>query len=141
MVLSSTLDLPARRQAHIDYAGVILLVLAIVGLNLLTSWAGVKYAWSSPVNLGLAAGTVIAMALFILSQRRALDPVIPLWLELTSVYADSMRVVFYTVVPIAVIGLVASLFLKDVKLVGRPAPTKPDESLAADSGSPARGTS
>ncbi|WP_051798112.1 MDR family MFS transporter [Streptomyces sp. NRRL S-337] len=79
LVLCSTLYLPARRQkAHIDYMGVFLLVLAIVGLNLLAGWAGVKYDWSSPVILCLAAGSVVAVALFILSQRRALDPVIPL---------------------------------------------------------------
>ncbi|MFD8543304.1 MDR family MFS transporter [Streptomyces sp. NPDC059649] len=79
LLLSSLLHLPARRKkAHIDYAGVVLLVLAIVGLNLLTGWAGVTYAWSSPVIVGLAAGSLIAILLFVLSQRRAVDPVIPL---------------------------------------------------------------
>ncbi|MGW7256507.1 MFS transporter [Streptomyces sp. NPDC054834] len=47
-------------------------------LDLLTGWAGVTYAWSSPVIVGLAAGSVIAIVLFVLSQRRAVDPVIPL---------------------------------------------------------------
>lgn len=79
-VVSALLHLPAqtRPKAHIDYAGVVLLVAAIVALNLLTSWAGVEYAWSSPVILGLAAGSVLAVTLFILVQRRAVDPVIPL---------------------------------------------------------------
>ena len=72
--------MPAARptKAHIDYAGVLLLVLAIVALNLLTGWAGVTYDWDSPVILGLAVGSVLAVGLFILSQRRAVDPVIPL---------------------------------------------------------------
>ncbi|MBP2047684.1 EmrB/QacA subfamily drug resistance transporter [Streptomyces griseochromogenes] len=79
LVLSTLLHLPARRhEAHIDHAGVVLLVLTVVGLNLLTGWAGVTYAWSSPVIVGLAAGSAIAMVLFVLSQRRAVDPVIPL---------------------------------------------------------------
>ncbi|TJZ52147.1 MFS transporter [Streptomyces piniterrae] len=79
VVVSSLLRLPVQsKKAHIDYAGVVLLVVAIVGLNLLTGWAGVKYAWSSPVILGLAAGSVLAVVLFILSQRRAVDPVVPL---------------------------------------------------------------
>ncbi|POX42890.1 MFS transporter [Streptomyces sp. Ru73] len=80
VVVSSMLHLPAqpKKKAHIDYAGVLLLVVGIVALNLLTGWAGVKYPWSSPVILGLAAGSVLAIALFILSQRRAVDPVIPL---------------------------------------------------------------
>ncbi|WP_407550904.1 MDR family MFS transporter [Streptomyces sp. Pv4-95] len=80
VIVSSMLRLPAqaKKKAHIDYAGVFLLVVAIVALNLLTGWAGVKYSWSSPVILGLAVGSVVAVALFILSQRRAVDPVIPL---------------------------------------------------------------
>ncbi|WP_190064156.1 MDR family MFS transporter [Streptomyces griseocarneus] len=78
-VVSSTLHLPAqRRKVHIDYAGIVLLVAAIVALNLLTGWAGATYAWDSPVTLGLAAGSVLAVALFVLSQRRAADPVVPL---------------------------------------------------------------
>lgn len=80
VVVSAMLSLPvqAKKKAHIDYAGVLLLVVAIVALNLLTGWAGVKYSWSSPVILGLAVGSVLAVALFVLSQRRAVDPVIPL---------------------------------------------------------------
>ncbi|MFG2289813.1 MDR family MFS transporter [Streptomyces sp. NPDC048595] len=77
IVASSMLHLPVRpKRAHIDYAGVLLLVAAIVALNLLTGWAGVKYAWTSPVILALA--TVLVVALFVRSQRRAVDPVIPL---------------------------------------------------------------
>ncbi|WP_051745028.1 MDR family MFS transporter [Streptomyces yerevanensis] len=80
VVVSALLRLPAqtRQKAHIDYAGVVLLVAAIVALNLLTGWAGVKYSWTSPVILGLAVGSALAVALFILAQRRAVDPVIPL---------------------------------------------------------------
>ncbi|MFJ9852849.1 MDR family MFS transporter [Streptomyces sp. NPDC101150] len=79
-VVSATLRLPAqpKKKAHIDPAGVILLVTAIVALNLLTGWAGVTYAWTSPVILGLAAVSVVAVGAFVLSQRRAVDPVIPL---------------------------------------------------------------
>ncbi len=79
IVASSMLHLPVRpKKAHIDYAGVLLLVAAIVALNLLTGWAGVKYAWTSPVILALATGSALVMALFVRSQRRAVDPVIPL---------------------------------------------------------------
>ncbi|MEU9482369.1 MFS transporter [Streptomyces decoyicus] len=70
--------LSPREGARYYGCGVLLLVLAIVALNLLTGWAGVTYDGDSPVILGLAAGSVLAVALFILSQRRAVDPVIPL---------------------------------------------------------------
>nr|ATU31811.1 MFS transporter [Streptomyces sp. KCB13F003] len=79
LVVSLMLELPARRRkARLDHVGVLLLVVAIVGLNLLTGWAGTTYDWSSPVIVGLAAGSVLAVVLFLLSQRRAVDPVIPL---------------------------------------------------------------
>lgn len=80
-VVSLLLHLPTHtraHKAHIDYAGVLLLVAAIVALNLLTGWAGVKYAWTSPVILTLTGGCVVAVALFIVAQRRAADPIIPL---------------------------------------------------------------
>ncbi|MBL1088291.1 MULTISPECIES: MDR family MFS transporter [Streptomyces] len=79
LIVSAMLDLPVRRQkAHIDYAGIILLVLAIVGLNVLTGQAGITYDWSSPVIVGLTAGCAVVVVLFIHAQRRATDPVIPL---------------------------------------------------------------
>ncbi|WP_214410159.1 MFS transporter [Sphaerisporangium fuscum] len=78
-VISIRLHLPAQReQARIDYLGVILLAAAIVAVNLLTTWAGTAYAWTSPVTLGLAAACVLLPVLFVLVQRRAADPVIPL---------------------------------------------------------------
>lgn len=51
---------------------------AIFLVNLLTTWAGTAYAWTSPVALGLAAACVLSPVLFVLAQRRAADPVIPL---------------------------------------------------------------
>ncbi|WP_433541548.1 MFS transporter [Streptosporangium sandarakinum] len=78
-VISIRLHLPAQRErARIDYLGVILLATAIVAVNLLTTWAGTAYAWTSPVALGLAAACVLSPVLFVLAQRRAADPVVPL---------------------------------------------------------------
>ncbi|QIY53445.1 hypothetical protein HEP86_01625 [Streptomyces sp. RPA4-5] len=68
----------------------------------------------------------------------------PLRLELASVYADSFRVIFYAVIPIALIGLVASFVLKDIKLASRHASAEPETSYVdegADLGSAARGNS
>jgi EmrB/QacA subfamily drug resistance transporter len=76
-----SLRLPRQpRRPHIDYAGIVLLAGAILALLLLTSWAGVRYAWSSPVILGLGAATVVLTGLFVVAERRAREPVIPLHL-------------------------------------------------------------
>ncbi|MGW4403715.1 MFS transporter [Nonomuraea sp. NPDC004702] len=78
-VVAIRLHLPVQRgQARLDHLGVILLAAAIVAVNLLTTWAGTAHAWTSPVILGLAAACVLLPVLFVLAQRRATDPVIPL---------------------------------------------------------------
>jgi hypothetical protein len=54
LVWSATmLRLPAvRRPASIDWAGVVLLAIAIGSTVLAASWAGVRYPWGSPQILG-----------------------------------------------------------------------------------------
>ncbi len=41
----------------IDYAGIVFVGLGASGLTLATSWGGSTYAWSSPVIIGLFAGS------------------------------------------------------------------------------------
>ncbi|MCH6161853.1 MDR family MFS transporter [Streptomyces marispadix] len=73
------LHLPARRsQGSIDYAGAALLTTAITSAVLVTSWGGTEYDWSSPVIVGLSALAVAAAAAFLLVERRAVEPVLPL---------------------------------------------------------------
>jgi EmrB/QacA subfamily drug resistance transporter len=78
-VIASTL--PARGehvQRAIDYMGAALLAVALSAIVLFTDLAGVAYAWTSPVSLGLAAVAVVALAAFLLVERRAAEPVLPL---------------------------------------------------------------
>jgi hypothetical protein len=51
---------------------------AVTCTVLVTTWDGTEYAWSDPLILGMAAGGLLAWALF--SQRRAAEATIPLWL-------------------------------------------------------------
>jgi len=68
---------PASRPP-IDYAGMALLGGATVGLVLVTSWGGTTYAWGSAVIIGLSVATVALVIGWLISARRAADPVIPL---------------------------------------------------------------
>ncbi|GAB3461425.1 MDR family MFS transporter [Kineococcus endophyticus] len=78
-VAALTIRLPKRHNsAAIDYAGMALLALASTGLVLVMSWGGTQYAWGSPTVVGLIAGTVVAAVAFVLVERRASEPVIPL---------------------------------------------------------------
>ncbi|HXR85989.1 MAG TPA: MDR family MFS transporter [Stellaceae bacterium] len=62
----------------IDYLGAGLLVPGIVALLLITTWGGNEFAWTSPEILGLAVAALLLIALLIVQERRAEDPLLPL---------------------------------------------------------------
>ncbi|WP_153040253.1 MDR family MFS transporter [Actinoplanes sp. TFC3] len=73
------LNLPVvHRRARVDWAGAVLLAVAIAALVLLTTWGGSEIAWISAASFALAALTVLAGAAFVWRQRRAAEPLVPL---------------------------------------------------------------
>jgi EmrB/QacA subfamily drug resistance transporter len=79
--------LPVRGgPKKIDYPGAALLVPAIVALLLITTWGGNEFAWTSPEIIGLAVGALILIALLIVQERRAEDPLLPLRLFRNNVF-------------------------------------------------------
>ena len=73
--------LPARsgRVRHaVDYAGAALLALALSATVLVTDLGGSVYPWASPRLVGLAALGAGALAAFVVVERRAAEPVLPL---------------------------------------------------------------
>ncbi|MFF9281445.1 MFS transporter [Streptomyces griseosporeus] len=76
---------PAVRP-RLDLLGCLLLAAASTCLVLLTSWGGTEYAWDSRVIAGLGAGAVLATGLFLLAERFAAEPLIPLRLFKDSVF-------------------------------------------------------
>ncbi|KPC66108.1 MDR family MFS transporter [Streptomyces chattanoogensis] len=79
IMVTAVLHLPKKRsQARIDYIGSALLTIGITALVLLTTWGGTEYDWTSPQILGLGAGGVIALVLFVLVERKVSEPVLPL---------------------------------------------------------------
>jgi EmrB/QacA subfamily drug resistance transporter len=69
-----------KGKPSIDYAGMGLLALASTGLVLVTVWGGTTYAWDSLTMIMLMAATVVAGLLFVLVERKAVEPVMPLHL-------------------------------------------------------------
>jgi EmrB/QacA subfamily drug resistance transporter len=66
---------PAPRP---DITGFLLLAAATVATVLVTSWGGTEYRWRSPLILALAVGAVVAALIFVVVERRAADPMLPL---------------------------------------------------------------
>ncbi|MDA2805095.1 MDR family MFS transporter [Nocardiopsis suaedae] len=69
---------PDGPRPRLDYLGTVLLAAASVCIVLFTSWGGSEYDWNSPVIIGLGAGAVVGAVLFVLAERRASEPIIPL---------------------------------------------------------------
>ena len=79
VVTSVVLRLPRPvGQARIDVVGITMLGAAIVCLVLVTSWGGTTYTWDSPVIVALAVAAVGLTVGWLVSARRAANPVIPL---------------------------------------------------------------
>jgi EmrB/QacA subfamily drug resistance transporter len=78
-VVTVVLKLPKpTARARLDILGVLLLAAASTCVVLLTSWGGTEYAWGSRVILGLGAGALAATVLFLVVERFAVEPLIPL---------------------------------------------------------------
>ncbi|MGW1994698.1 MDR family MFS transporter [Embleya sp. NPDC001921] len=80
MVTSVVLRLPrkAYTKRPFDGFGLALLTCGTSALILFTSWGGTQFAWVSASSLVLALTAVGALAAFVLVERRAADPLIPL---------------------------------------------------------------
>lgn len=61
----------------LDIFGMTTMAGATAGLILVASWGGNDYAWNSPVIIGLIIGTVLLAVLFVIAERRAVEPIIP----------------------------------------------------------------
>lgn len=65
-------------RPRIDFLGSAALVATVTPLLLALSWAGHDYPWASPQIIGLLLFTVVMLAVFLLIEQRAAEPVIPL---------------------------------------------------------------
>ena len=81
VVIAAVLPARSTRQQHaIDYAGALLLTAALSAVILFTGLGGTAFPWTSPVILGLMAASVAATAAFIVVERRAREPILPMTL-------------------------------------------------------------
>jgi EmrB/QacA subfamily drug resistance transporter len=87
---------PDNLRHSIDYPGVSLLILTVVPAMLALSWGGVEYPWSSPQITGMFIFSMVALALFIFTEKRSKEPILPLSLFRNRIVAVSELVVFFT---------------------------------------------
>jgi EmrB/QacA subfamily drug resistance transporter len=79
LVLQATLPgHAARMQRRIDYLGAALIALTLSAIVLGTSLGGNTYDWGSPFIVGMGIAAIASLAAFVLVERRATEPVLPL---------------------------------------------------------------
>jgi len=67
-------------RPKIDYAGAVTLLLAVVPMLLALTLDKAEHPWTSPLIVGLIGTSVVGLALFLVAERRASAPVLPLHL-------------------------------------------------------------
>lgn len=116
VVLSATMRAQSSYARHaIDYAGSALLALTLASIVLVTDLGGTIYPWSSPLMVGLIVIAVVGLITFVLVERRAREPILPLQLfRMRDVWVTSVAGL---IVGLALIGSVTYLpvFLQIVK--------------------------
>ncbi|MFJ8882162.1 MFS transporter [Streptomyces sp. NPDC102402] len=80
IVLQKTLKLPVikREGVKVDWTGAFLISAAVSLLLLWVTFAGDKYDWISWQTWTMLAGTVVLVALFLFTETKAREPIIPL---------------------------------------------------------------
>ncbi len=104
-----------RVRRQIDYAGTLVLSVALAAIVLVTDLGGLTYAWSSPPILALAAVGIAAVVALVAIESRASEPLLPLRLFRDRTFAVAALVGFS--VGFALFGSVTYLpmFLQLVK--------------------------
>jgi EmrB/QacA subfamily drug resistance transporter len=78
-VIGAVFHAPVERVEHkIDYLGAATLAGSLSAIVLFTSLGGTTYAWSSPEIIVMAVLGVVLAGLFVLAERRATEPILPL---------------------------------------------------------------
>jgi EmrB/QacA subfamily drug resistance transporter len=89
MIAMAAAFVPRVRSAArpvIDYTGLVFVAIGTSLLILALEWGGDDYAWDSPMILGMFAGSAVALALFVVAERRAAEPLLPMWLFANPVF-------------------------------------------------------
>lgn len=78
VIFALHLPISDRPKPRIDVAGMALIIVFSTAAVFTTSWAGTTYAWDSPQIIGLLMGLVVTAGLFVLVERKAVEPIMPL---------------------------------------------------------------
>ncbi|HEX4034410.1 MAG TPA: MDR family MFS transporter [Solirubrobacteraceae bacterium] len=97
----------SRIHHVIDYAGFVVLTASASCLVLFTSLGGTTYAWGSAFMVSVAVAGVVLLGFFVVVERRAAEPVLPLHLFSNRAFSSTSIVGF--IVGFAMFGAITYL--------------------------------
>ncbi len=104
-----------RRSVSFDFAGAIVFGIAASAALYAFSVGGKAYAWTSPQVAGLFAVSVLATGLFVIIERRASDPMAPLYLFKARIFSGGLTASLTVTINFAVIMVFLPLFVQGVR--------------------------
>lgn len=104
-----------KRQASVDYLGAATMVASVTSFILYLSWAGPDQGWTSTTGVGLLVATVVLAALFVVVERHASEPIIPL--ELFGHWTFTSNIIFAMIMGVGMFGglIYLPIYLQAVK--------------------------
>ncbi|MGF7088040.1 EmrB/QacA subfamily drug resistance transporter [Kroppenstedtia sanguinis] len=101
-------------KKRIDYFGSIFLIFTMIPMLLAFTWAGEDYAWTSFEILGLFAFSIVALAVFILIEKRTENPMLPLNLFKNKIFTLSNVIGFLIGVSMFCVIMFMPFFIQGV---------------------------
>src|SRR5580698_9942283 len=78
MILVKMPKMSHQAKGKIDFIGATLIIATVVPLLLALTFGGHQYAWGSLQEIGLFVGSALGLLLYIVNERFASDPILPL---------------------------------------------------------------
>src|SRR5437868_4041618 len=116
VVIGTVFHTRTERVEHaVDYLGAALLAGSLTSIVLFTSLGGTTFAWGAPESIALIVLGVALLAAFLLAERRAAEPILPLELFRNRIFTVCAGIGF--IIGLALFGSVTylPLFLQIVK--------------------------
>ena len=115
VMIAARLQLPVRRSDRsVDYLGGVLAAAGTTSMLLVAVWGGQTYAWTSPTILGLIVAGIALLALYVLVERRAAEPITPPHLFSSSTFRISSALFFLATLVLFVGMLYVPSFMQTV---------------------------
>ncbi len=89
MIIVKMPKMSHQAKGKIDFVGAALIIATVVPLLLALTFGGHEYAWTSPQEIGLFAGSALGLVAYILAERFASDPILPLELFKNRVFSTA----------------------------------------------------